>query len=61
MRKKFLEAQRKEGKNPYPHKFQRDMTIPQFREKFEQVALENGQFVEDQTIAVTGRIMGLRN
>jgi lysyl-tRNA synthetase class 2 len=61
IRKNFLEGLRQEGKNPYPHKFQRDMTIPQFREKYEQVELENGQFVEDQKIALTGRIMGLRN
>jgi len=60
-RRNFLESQRKEGKNPYPHKFQRDMTIPQFREKFEQVEMAQGQFLEDQKIALTGRIMGLRN
>lgn len=27
-RKNFIQAQRDEGKNPYPHKFNRDMTIP---------------------------------
>jgi len=27
-RKNFLANQRKEGKNPYPHKFNRDMTVP---------------------------------
>ena len=35
------------------------MTIPQFREKYEQVNIEKGQFVEE-TIALTGRIMTLR-
>jgi len=34
-RKNFIQAQRNEGKNPYPHKFNRDMTVPQFREKYE--------------------------
>ena len=42
IRRNFLESLRQEGKNPYPHKFQRDMTIPQFREKFEQVDMANG-------------------
>lgn len=28
IRKKFLDSLRAEGKNPYPHKFIRDMTIP---------------------------------
>jgi len=27
-RKAFLQSMRDEGKNPYPHKFNRDMTIP---------------------------------
>jgi len=36
------------------------MTIPQFREKFEQVKIENGEFLEGQKVALTGRIMGLR-
>jgi lysyl-tRNA synthetase class 2 len=32
IRKKMLQDLRKEGKEVYPHKFQKDMTIPQFRE-----------------------------
>jgi len=28
MRRRFLQGQRDEGKNPYPHKFERDMSIP---------------------------------
>ena len=34
-RRKWIQAERDSGKNPYPHKFNRDMTIPQFREKYE--------------------------
>jgi len=30
-RKAFLDKEREAGRNPYPHKFNRDMTIPQFR------------------------------
>jgi lysyl-tRNA synthetase class 2 len=59
-RKNFLQALRDAGENPYPHKFNRDMTIPQFREKFEQEKIENGEFLENVRVAVTGRIMGLR-
>jgi len=59
-RKAFLEGLRKDGKNPYPHKFNRDFTVPQFIEKFGQVKIENGEFLEDQKVAVTGRVMNLR-
>ena len=61
MRKRLLEQIRDEGKNPYPHKFNRDMTIHQFREKYEQTKIEVGEFLEDQKVALTGRIMGLRS
>jgi lysyl-tRNA synthetase class 2 len=60
MRKNFLDEQRAAGKNPYPHKFHRDMTIPQFVEKYEAVKMENGVFLTDQKVALTGRVMTLR-
>ena len=60
IRKNFLQDQRNDGKNPYPHKFNRDMTILQFREKYENVKVENGVFLEDQKVSLTGRIMTLR-
>lgn len=59
-RKQWLESVRAEGKNPYPHKFKRDMTIPQFKEKYATSDLKNGEFKDDVTIALTGRIMSLR-
>jgi lysyl-tRNA synthetase class 2 len=34
-RYKMLEQMRANGENPYPHKFNRDMTVQQFRERFE--------------------------
>ena len=46
-RKNYLESVRQEGKNPYPHKFKRDMTVPEFRKKFEEEKIENGSFLED--------------
>jgi lysyl-tRNA synthetase class 2 len=57
---KFLDNLRTEGKNPYPHKFNRDMTIQQFREKYEAVKIVDGEFVEEK-VAITGRVMGLRS
>ena len=37
------------------------MTIPQFREKYEPAKIEVGEFIEEQKVALTGRIMGLRS
>jgi len=37
------------------------MTVQQFREKYDQQKIENGSFLEDKTVALTGRIMGLRS
>lgn len=36
------------------------MTLAQFREKYSQMDLEKGKFLEDSKVALTGRIMGLR-
>ena len=35
-RMQMLEQMREKGANPYPHKFNRDMTVQQFREKYEE-------------------------
>lgn len=51
---------REKGVNPYPHKFNRDMTVQQFRERYEENKIENGDFVEEK-VALTGRVMGLRS
>lgn len=58
---KHLDQMRADGQNPYPHKFNRDMTVSQFREKYENDKIENGSFHEDYKVALTGRIMGLRS
>jgi lysyl-tRNA synthetase class 2 len=58
-RMQYLDNLRSEGINPYPHKFCRDMTLQQFRDKYEEVKIENGSFQEEK-IALAGRIMGLR-
>jgi lysyl-tRNA synthetase class 2 len=36
------------------------MTVPQFRAKYEETKIENGEFLEDVKVALTGRIMMLR-
>jgi lysyl-tRNA synthetase class 2 len=41
-RKNMLEERRKNGDNPYPHKFHRTLTIPAYRAKFEKETIENG-------------------
>ena len=48
------------GINPYPHKFSRTHRIDQFREAYEEVKLENGQFDEETMVALTGRIKSIR-
>jgi len=55
-----LQGLRDEGKNPYPHKFHRDFTIPQFNEKFNAIKISDGEFLEDNQVSITGRIMMVR-
>jgi len=55
----MLEQMRAEGGNPYPHKFHRDLTVQQFRDKYEEEKIENSVF-KDEKVALAGRVMGLR-
>lgn len=59
-RKNFIQSQRDKGLNPYPHKFSRTHRIDHFRHAYEQRPIENGQFLEDETVAVTGRVLVIR-
>ncbi|CAN1355324.1 Lysine--tRNA ligase, cytoplasmic [Linum perenne] len=52
---KYLDAQKVEGKNPYPHKFFVTMTIAEYVDKFG--GLDNGEHVEDVSVSLAGRIM----
>lgn len=61
IRKKMLQDLRDQGKEVYPHKFQKDMTIPQFRDQYEAQKIKEGQFVEDKKISITGRIYNIRS
>ncbi len=58
-RKNWVQAQRDQGKNPYPHKFSRTHRIDQFRAEFEPKLSEN-VFLEEELVAVTGRIVNIR-
>lgn len=44
--------------NPYPHKFHRDSTVPQFVEKYSSLA--RGETKKDVQVRLTGRIMNKR-
>lgn len=53
-RLKFLATQKESGTNPYPHKFEANLTIPEYVKKYE--SLNSGDHLEDveERIAGTG-------
>ena len=59
-RKAFIDHLRADGKNPYPHKFERTHRIDEFTKEFDPKPLDKGIFIEDQIVKVTGRIMSIR-
>jgi lysyl-tRNA synthetase class 2 len=59
-RKQFVQKLRDDGNNPYPHKFDRTHRIDEFNKFFEPICVEKGVFLEDQKIAVTGRVISIR-
>lgn len=59
-RKNFVQGIRDQGVNPYPHKFTRTHRINEFRQEYDQTITETNKFVEDMTVALTGRIMAIR-
>ena len=40
------------GHNPYPHKFERTMSIPEYIKEFS--SMGDGQHLESKTVSVTG-------
>ncbi|KAK4792802.1 hypothetical protein SAY86_023237 [Trapa natans] len=58
-RAKYLEGQKAEGMNPYPHKFEVQMSIIEFIEKYG--SLSNGDHLEEVTVSLAGRIMNKRS
>ncbi|ORY94386.1 lysyl-tRNA synthetase [Syncephalastrum racemosum] len=59
LRSKTIQARREDlSPNPYPHKFQVDLTITQFINKYSH--LETGQRLDEEVITVAGRIHNKR-
>lgn len=56
---KYLDAQKKEGRNPYPHKFFVTMSILEYVDKYG--CLGNGDHQEDVSVSLAGRIMSKRS
>ncbi|CAK7337552.1 unnamed protein product [Dovyalis caffra] len=58
-RLKYLDAQKGEGKNMYPHKFFVTLSIPEYIDKYG--GLSNGEHLEDVSVSLAGRIMSKRS
>jgi len=59
-RKALVQSIRDQGKNPYPHKFERTHRIDEFHKEFDTKITVNGQFLEDVTVSTTGRVLSIR-
>ena len=49
---KYLDAQKAEGNNMYPHKFFVTLTIPEYIDKYG--GLSNGEHLEDVSVSLAG-------
>lgn len=54
-----INALKAAGANPYPHKFPIDVSIPEYRAKFEY--LKDGEEAADEELSVSGRVMIVRS
>ncbi|GJR61526.1 lysine--tRNA ligase [Tanacetum coccineum] len=54
-----LAAKKAAGINPFPHKFQQTISIPEFRKKYEY--LEKGKRLEGELTCVAGRVRNIRS
>ena len=61
LRRRFIQSLRDANQNPYPHKFNRELSIKEFREKYEATKIADGEFLESTKVAIVGRIMQSRN
>ncbi|MCH96561.1 lysine-tRNA ligase-like, partial [Trifolium medium] len=57
-RLKYLATEKKEGKNPYPHKFSVTLSIEQYINEYGR--LNNGQHLDGVSVSLAGRIMEKR-
>lgn len=51
-RLKALAAQKEAGSNPYPHKFEAQLSIPEYVKKYE--SLSSGDHLEDVEVRIAG-------
>ncbi|KAL1556642.1 lysine--tRNA ligase [Salvia divinorum] len=58
-RLRALAAQKEAGSNPYPHKFEAQLSIPKFVKKYE--SLSCGDHLENVEVRIAGRIMNKRS
>lgn len=57
MRVNMIETRRKNGENPFPHKFHVSISLTDFINKYDSVINENGKILEDITVSVAGTII----
>ncbi|KAL7110602.1 hypothetical protein ACP275_05G036600 [Erythranthe tilingii] len=58
-RLRFLSTQKESGCNPYPHKFEANLTIPEYVKKYE--SLNSGDHLENVEERIAGRLMNKRS
>lgn len=58
-RKKWIISGKEKGLNPYPHKFHVSIRLPEFKVKYLPIT-QKGQFIEEETVSVSGRVMSIR-
>ena len=57
-RKAFLTKEIEQGKNPFPHKFQVTISLPEFIKKYKDIT-KKGEFLEE-VVQVAGRVHSIR-
>lgn len=58
-RKKWITDQKEAGLNPYPHKFNVSIRMPEFVKKYHGVT-KKGEFIEGELQSVSGRVFSIR-
>jgi lysyl-tRNA synthetase class 2 len=59
-RKKWIQSIKEKGDNPYPHKFEVSIRLPDFVKKYHPVTTK-GQFIESEIVSVSGRVNSIRS
>jgi lysyl-tRNA synthetase class 2 len=58
-RKKWIMEQKNAGKNPYPHKFNVSISVPEFIKKYLPIT-KKGEFIEGEIVRLAGRVQTIR-